>query len=206
MGLRNDCVKWASLRPRSAQHLLARPSLREYTPAQADSRTYAQARHGEEKSINSDGPTPQLSPAPSRLAQPARAGACSKRQAHTHSRASIPWDSHSLTHPARNTHTHTHTHTHTQRRIGNENESIEWALALAQASACLLGPASKSKSLPSKSLPSQIETRTHKQGNGKGKGKAQSPSLWSPPWPRLGLALASPSGLCAMPQPNTRNH
>ena len=86
------------------------------------------------------------------------------------------------------------THTHTQRRIGNENESIEWALALAQASACLLGPASKSKSLPSKSLPSQIETRTHKQGNGKGKGKgkAQSPSLWSPPWPRLGLALASP--------------
>jgi hypothetical protein len=131
------------------------------------------------------------------------------RDKHTHSQACLrearlinPINSLglSLTHSPGAKHTHTHTHTHTQRRIGKENELIEWALALAQPSACLLGPASKSKSLPS-----QIETRTHKQGNGNGKGKAQSPSLWSPPWP-CPLALASPSGLCAMPQPNTRNH
>ncbi len=61
----------------------AQPCSREYPPAQADSRTYAQARHGEEKINRFGWPTPQLSPAPSRLAQPARAGACSKRQAHT---------------------------------------------------------------------------------------------------------------------------
>lgn len=52
--------KWASEMtvlngPPSA---LARPSLREYTPAQEDSRTYAQARHGEEKSIDSMGLRP----------------------------------------------------------------------------------------------------------------------------------------------------